>query len=97
MVQSANGRMVEEVFKISKFEFELMRQNDRSARDPPDDSRLQLFNLEDAFRVYGDDIQRIRTEIKTRIEKLLIVYATVKNADKQAKERAKEGAAQITR
>jgi hypothetical protein len=45
MVQSANGRMVEGVFKIAKFEFELMRKNDGrvSAPKSPDSDRVKCY------------------------------------------------------
>jgi hypothetical protein len=58
--------------------------------------RFKLFLTEsDAFKFNGDDIQRIRTEIKTLIENLSVVYAKVKEAEKQAKERARKAAATL--
>jgi hypothetical protein len=47
--------------------------------------RFRLITESEAFDFDGDDVQRIRTEIKTLIEKLSVIYARVKEEEKQAK------------
>jgi hypothetical protein len=47
--------------------------------------RFRLITESEAFAFDGDDVQRIRTEIKTLIERLSVIYARVKEEEKQAK------------
>jgi asparagine synthase (glutamine-hydrolysing) len=71
-------------------------QTDLRSSKRKDRFRL-LITENDAFKFNGDDIQRIRTEIKTLIENLSIVYASVKKSDREAKETAAAISLQATK